>query len=120
LQPARILIKSISPQSRRARKVGEFILSRIVERKILLLDIFFIQRDIKKAFLIEVEHKLQIEYQQTLRKTENDNQIPLITIPIDIGDNTFTMLCPLSTAILFNKVYPSFLYAHPYVTGYNF
>ncbi len=47
-------------------------------------------------FLIESEHKLQIDYPQTLRITEKDNQIPLITIPIDIGENTFTMLCPLA------------------------
>jgi hypothetical protein len=66
----------------------------------------FISATLKSVFLIEVEHKLQIDYQQTLRKTENDNRIPLITIPIDIGENTFTMLCssPLNTAVQFNKV----------------
>jgi hypothetical protein len=39
-----------------------------------------------------VEDKFQIDYPQNLRKSENDNRIALITIPIDIGENTFTTL----------------------------
>jgi hypothetical protein len=39
--------------------------------------------------------KLQIDYQQTLRKTENDNRIPFITISIDIGENAFAIGCRL-------------------------
>ncbi len=46
-------------------------------------------------FLIALEHQLQIDYPQTPRKSEDDNRIPLITIPIDIGENTFTTLCLL-------------------------
>jgi hypothetical protein len=46
------------------------------------------------VFLIEVEHKLQIDYQQTLRKTKYDNRSPVITIPMDIGENAFAMGCP--------------------------
>jgi len=45
-----------------------------------------------------VSHRLareHFDYQQTLRKTENDHRIPLITITIDIAENAFTMLCPL-------------------------
>ena len=40
-----------------------------------------------------VEDKFQIDYPQNLRKSENDNRIALITIPINIGENTFTTLC---------------------------
>ncbi len=56
---------------------------------------FLFRRDIKKVFLIEVEHKLQIDYQQTLQIIEKDNRIHLITIPIDIGENAFAIRCPL-------------------------
>jgi hypothetical protein len=42
-----------------------------------------------------IEHNLQTDYQQTFLKTENDNRIPFITIPIVIGENTFTTLCLL-------------------------
>jgi hypothetical protein len=53
---------------------------------------FFTHRDIKKVLLIAIDHKLQVDYPQTLEKNETDNRILLITIPIDIGENTFTTL----------------------------
>ena len=45
--------------------------------------------------LIGVNHKLQVDYPQTLRKSENNNTIPLFTISIDIGENTFPTPCLL-------------------------
>ena len=69
-----------------------FSLTQIIIRIRVKIEFFFIQRDIKKGFLLAVEHRIQIDYQQTLRKTENGNRIPLITIPIDKGENAFTML----------------------------
>jgi hypothetical protein len=44
---------------------------------------------------MEIDHKLQIDYQQTLRTSDTDISIPIITIPIDIGEATFTMFCRL-------------------------
>ena len=49
----------------------------------------------EKRLLTAVEHKLRIDYPQTLPKSANNNTMPLITIPIDIGENTFTTLCLL-------------------------
>jgi hypothetical protein len=72
---------------------------------------FFIHRDIKKVLLIAIEHKLQIEYRQTLRINENNNRIPLVTIPIDIGENTFPVFCLPG---LRGSVQQSFIH-HPYL-----
>jgi hypothetical protein len=46
------------------------------------------------VLLIAIDHKLQIDYRQTLGKNETNNRIPLITTPIDKGENTFTALWP--------------------------
>jgi hypothetical protein len=56
-----------------------------------------------------IEHNLQTDYQQTLLKTENDNRIPFITIPIDIGENACAMGCPLEHR---SSVQQSFIH-HP-------
>lgn len=56
---------------------------------------FFIQRSIKKGLLMLIEHNLQIDDQKILPNYENGHRIPLFTIPINIGENTFTVLCLL-------------------------
>jgi hypothetical protein len=42
----------------------------------------YTQQDIKKVFLMGIEHKLQIDYQKTLPTVDTDIGIPIITIPI--------------------------------------
>jgi len=71
------------------------VLSRLFYKTSIKCWRFFIQQDIKKLFLIALEHKFQMDYHQNLKKSENGNRISLITIPIDIGEKTFTTLCLL-------------------------
>ena len=55
-------------------------------------------------YLIEVEHKLQIDYQKTLRTLDTDIHTPIITIPIYIGEAPLQYCAVLSTAAQFNIV----------------
>jgi hypothetical protein len=53
---------------------------------------FFILKGIKKVYFIACEHRLQLDNRQTCQKSEDNRRLPLFTIPIDIGENTFTTL----------------------------
>jgi len=43
-----------------------------------------------------IDRHENIDDQQTLKKSDTNNRIPLITIPINIGENILTVFCPLN------------------------
>jgi len=48
------------------------------------------------VLLIAIDHKLQLDYPQTQQKSDTNDHPALITIPINIGENTFTTFGPFN------------------------